>query len=888
MTSPYVPSFPSARSGGSIARHRGDAVDPLSFDALREMGIDWAQQASGQIWTDYNLHDPGVSLVEALCFALTEDIFAARQSVPTLLGLDAEASNAAWERFGLSHRTQQEPCRPLSEQDWQLCLRQQFPQARHLQMRAQLDKQGHFHGLWSLALQDRGDAAPEQAGLRQQVLKAFWSRRNLAEDLAHPPRTLQPRWIRLTQLRIAVTGERELPELFGELLQRCDDFLSNRIPDSPEQDLTPIAPDFCDGPLGRLPHASELAWLEARHPVLHPADLARQLADLPGLDSVEDLVLAEHASDPAVAAHAASPQRPNDGLQRWGMDWALRLRWPESPEELAGWQVLKDGAVMRLDPAVLLAQLQEWRRVMSLRRAGSGGSAVSRALVQPWPGFPAADQLPSLPAWRADALPATAALPPLYEQALQEGAGHGPGLRAQWTGYRALLEQGLLQVQVQREQLPRLYALDQTDSRSYWPGLPSDAMLPGVEALLQTPHRDLPESAWIDDDPLARRHRLLDYQLALHGEQLDHGALQGLPCYFAPRAWSQHLLRLKRSFAQRLPRLTKERHAGADYSQAVLEQPDNTPPLQERLTLQMGCMAGHSRLLGAALQALSNVSTPNELGRAIGEHPSGPASTVPIDDDTRSRCIPLLEAQSRARPLNGPPLEKRLAMLAPLLRRLGPPLAWLQAAIQPQRFVQVGERGAALLLDGSGLRAWRLAGEGTRVQARSLAQALHELACLIQLHSEGLHLVETLLLRPVAGVDDLRLTSPEDPESGAALPQLYLVCTGWTVRSADERFQDLLEAHLMREAPAHLRCTALWLDPQEMLDFEGLWQGWLGQRRRYSLTLLAGLVPDRLCEALDGAAQALRDWLQAKDRRQTAARKAANATAAQPARQGTP
>lgn len=48
-------------------------VDPLTdFADLRRAGIDYAQQASGDIWTDYNLHDPGVTLLEQTCFALSQ------------------------------------------------------------------------------------------------------------------------------------------------------------------------------------------------------------------------------------------------------------------------------------------------------------------------------------------------------------------------------------------------------------------------------------------------------------------------------------------------------------------------------------------------------------------------------------------------------------------------------------------------------------------------------------------------------------------------------------------------------------------------------------------------------------------------------------------------
>ena len=42
------------------------------FDFLRSQGIDLIQKLSGKVWTDYNTHDPGITLMEAFCYALTD------------------------------------------------------------------------------------------------------------------------------------------------------------------------------------------------------------------------------------------------------------------------------------------------------------------------------------------------------------------------------------------------------------------------------------------------------------------------------------------------------------------------------------------------------------------------------------------------------------------------------------------------------------------------------------------------------------------------------------------------------------------------------------------------------------------------------------------------
>lgn len=55
------------------------------FRELRAAGIVKVQAASGNIWTDYNLHDPGVTLLEQTCFALTEVSYRAGHTVRDLL-----------------------------------------------------------------------------------------------------------------------------------------------------------------------------------------------------------------------------------------------------------------------------------------------------------------------------------------------------------------------------------------------------------------------------------------------------------------------------------------------------------------------------------------------------------------------------------------------------------------------------------------------------------------------------------------------------------------------------------------------------------------------------------------------------------------------------------
>src|SRR5690606_25490796 len=39
---------------------------------LRRLGMEYIQNLGSNFWTDYNIHDPGITLLEALCYAITD------------------------------------------------------------------------------------------------------------------------------------------------------------------------------------------------------------------------------------------------------------------------------------------------------------------------------------------------------------------------------------------------------------------------------------------------------------------------------------------------------------------------------------------------------------------------------------------------------------------------------------------------------------------------------------------------------------------------------------------------------------------------------------------------------------------------------------------------
>ncbi len=64
----------------------------MDYTFLRSQGITNLQNLGGKIWTDYNIHDPGVTILEHLCYAITELGYRTASDIKDLLATDGKAT----------------------------------------------------------------------------------------------------------------------------------------------------------------------------------------------------------------------------------------------------------------------------------------------------------------------------------------------------------------------------------------------------------------------------------------------------------------------------------------------------------------------------------------------------------------------------------------------------------------------------------------------------------------------------------------------------------------------------------------------------------------------------------------------------------------------------
>jgi uncharacterized protein YegP (UPF0339 family) len=105
-----MPDYPS------ISKKNPAFPDYLDFQALRRIGIDHVQALSKQLWTDYNLHDPGVTILEVLCYAVTDLGYRNNLNIKDLLALNPKDAKEKETNFFTPDEIL--TCNPVTEMDW--------------------------------------------------------------------------------------------------------------------------------------------------------------------------------------------------------------------------------------------------------------------------------------------------------------------------------------------------------------------------------------------------------------------------------------------------------------------------------------------------------------------------------------------------------------------------------------------------------------------------------------------------------------------------------------------------------------------------------------------------------------------------------------------------
>lgn len=156
----------------------------MDFFFLKEEGIRLVQELSGKIWTDYNTHDPGVTILEQLCYALADLGFRTDFKIQDLLNARSrqrrkELNNTFFDASEIL------PTNPVSISDYRRLIIDSIPAVKNAWVEPVLNNLQGIKGLYRILLQvDENTRTDRQKDkIKSEVFALFNAHRNLCEDV---------------------------------------------------------------------------------------------------------------------------------------------------------------------------------------------------------------------------------------------------------------------------------------------------------------------------------------------------------------------------------------------------------------------------------------------------------------------------------------------------------------------------------------------------------------------------------------------------------------------------------------------------------------------------------------------------------------------------------
>lgn len=796
----------------SIKRKKG-AADEFSFEQLRRDGIAYAQQFSGRLWSDYNLHDPGVTILEQLCYALTDLIHRADLDVADYLAnADGELD---FEQLALHRPENIFPARPTTLADYRRAILKTVRELENLWLTpcSGAGASGNSRGLYHITLKlAHGVTQEQQAAVIEKVFRYYNSIRNLCEGIA--------------TITVVRDDDYELcAEIEVQSGRRPADMLAEIYFESAKA-ISGCRTDDAAKTLPELPIAINNDFLVS--------SLFSIINSIAGVDQIKSLHFEKQGRTYYDSISCRDP----------GM--ALNLFIPVHAEQIKI-QLSTNGRRVPVSINELRARFDELEfSYHSSHRASSSETSqpLPRGVVRELEGyFSIQNQFPVTYGIGGHGIP---------DSAPSEVKARALQLKA----YLLTFEQIMANYLANLGSIKQLFSIDKR--RATYSGQPlNNSCVTDFDKLFSgdaTGEINAIIAAF--DNANDRKSRLLDYLLALYGESFPQHSLRHFNCYYNQNEVDEVIIDNKIAYLEAIVELGRDRAAAGDYS-APLASSQALSGLQRRVNLLLGFRQREERALTMALLKHDLKLMPHDLYQkyisTAGEE-SLLIELAAVDSESRESFerVPELDENSlpidinRLHELIGNRLPLRQNPLSDLLLRSGIYLdnyriGSLTAGTNYQLLFKVDDR-----------RCWNLGTFSERSSAIEATHALRRFLIQINTESEGLHVVEHVLLKPQAGGVASHIAEDFYPF------RISVLLPAWSARCHDPQFRMLAEETVNLNTPAHIHAQFYWLEFHKMYEFEILHENWLMLKHEYP--------PSQ--EALDAAATNLIDFLH-RNRRDT-------------------
>ncbi|OIQ03312.1 MAG: hypothetical protein AUK36_03540 [Zetaproteobacteria bacterium CG2_30_59_37] len=552
----------------SIGRRKSDDSDGLDFESLFRQGLSIVQEVSGKNWTDYNQHDPGVTILEALCYVLTELVY--RTGFPVADMLPDSEGRIDFARQALYRPEEIFPSHPVTESDYRKLILTSIPFIDNVWIRPVDREEAGRPGLSRIYVQlsERVSDQDQEVVARafcDVVRKLYGANRNLCEDLAgvevvrRIPFSLRG--------EVEIDGKREPADILAEICFECSQYMSPRVPVHSHAERFKQGESLEELFTGVF---SEKGYIDDDE--LYPwrghfsiSDLVSVIAGIDGVKNINQLAFVDGFGNETDSINLESSLSHR----------AVACLTASLPIE--DMRLIKGGKVF---PISRQDVQQEFRRLDYTYQVSRQHSYSFEWLEELLPQgvyrklgeyYSMQNHFPDIYGLNAFGVPDTAT----DERKAQA---------AQLNAYLLFFEQVMANFLQHMHEIPRLFSVDGQLSQSYFHQVLDNDAVPGVEPLyLDGMDGRLAGLMRRYDNFDDRRNRILDFLLALYGEKFSQNSLR----HFFPEHTKDQRIDNKLAFVKHIVQLGKNRSAAFDDRNPVSGD-ENCSGLESRLGLLLG------------------------------------------------------------------------------------------------------------------------------------------------------------------------------------------------------------------------------------------------------------------------------------------------------------
>lgn len=551
----------------------------IDWHGLREEGLKHLQAMSGHIWTDYGVHDPGVTILELLCHAIIDLNNRLAQNIGDILA--AGRTDTGDKQFFTPREIL--TVNPVTINDyrkllidlpgvknaWLFPVDESSPALYYDQDNDALvydyvpgAQKVNLKGLYRVFIEKDEDVTDEEE-LKKAVIERLHAHRNLCEDFAEVQIMAEETVSIFSDIEIA--EEADPDEVMGKIYYDLANFISPRVKQYSlkrmlEKGKT-IEEIFTGPPLENgFIDDDELGTGEKRKE-LHASDLIRIIMAHPEVKDVRNLYM----------SNKLNPEMRDK--QEWALvvdDTKALVLEPFNGNRL---RIFKNDKLCLVRPDVVKAVVARLKKEHSREIFDDPAMDLPEVLSERRPGQETSGE----PASTRDYSPLTYKLPAAYgvgETGLPSTASPERRVQAkQLRAYLLFFEQLLVNYLKQLESFKRLFAFRQNRAeilKSYFTQLLPEELwkddFPEIEKMItEDPTEKLPFS----ETAFSRKNRILDHLLAQFNEKFSDFAFFGFK-YSKEEGIQQNqkereYLKAKADFLENYPQLSRDRNRACNY-----------------------------------------------------------------------------------------------------------------------------------------------------------------------------------------------------------------------------------------------------------------------------------------------------------------------------------